>query len=216
MYRLGLALSAILVYATVAQAQTISVPTFVVDPGASINVTVTGTPGHNYALIGSITNSGFSYAGVNLAVGVDVVILAFGVLDSAGQAVVPFRPPFPTRDRYYLQAATSTNPNFIPLAPGNSISLINSELARLQIPIGGIISANGAAAFLSSGVTVTRTGPGVYQIDHPGLLGIPTPVPNVTVIGGATISTLATNANRTVVTLSTDAAFFFTIQAVRR
>src|SRR5262245_54539414 len=72
MYRLGLALSAMLVYATVAQAQTISVPTFVVDPGATINVTVTGTPGQNYALIGSITNSGFTFAGVNLSVGVDV------------------------------------------------------------------------------------------------------------------------------------------------
>lgn len=216
MHRTGLAVALTLTFAAVAHAQNISVPTYIVDPGGILNVTVTGPAGHNFALIGSSANSGFSYAGTSLAVGTDVVILALGVLDAAGQAVVPVRPPFPGRDRYYLQGATSTAGNFIPFTAGNSVTLINAEVARLLMPIGGIISHNGTPAVLSDGVTVTRTGVGVYQIDHPGLIGIPTGIPNVTVIGPATIVSIATQASQTIVTLTTDAGFTFTIQAVRR
>jgi hypothetical protein len=76
-------------------------------------------------LIGSTVGSGFTYGGVPLAVGPDVVILAMGVLDGTGRAVVAFTPPFAgtTLDRYYLQAATSTSTSFLPLqvSPGRIV-----------------------------------------------------------------------------------------------
>jgi hypothetical protein len=216
MHRFGLSVAVLLAYTTVAQAQTITVPAYVIDPGATFAVTVSGPAGQNFAVIGSAFNSGFSYGGVPLAVGNDVAILALGVLDGAGQAVVNVTPPFPGLDRYFIQAATSPVANFIPPTPGNSVSFVNADVARLLMPIGGIVSANGNPAFITGGVTVTKTGVGVYQIDHAGLIGIPTAVPGVTVIGTATIVSIATNANRTTVTLTADAGFFFTIQAVRR
>ena len=79
-------------------------------PGRSSTVTVTGTPGHYFALVGSTTGAGFSYAGVQFAVGPDVVILAMGNLDGSGRAVVNVVPPFvgSSLDRYYIQAVTST------------------------------------------------------------------------------------------------------------
>ncbi len=96
-------------------------------------MTVTGTPGHYFAIVGSTTGAGFSYAGVQFAVGPDVVILAMGNLDGSGRAVVNVVPPFvgSSLDRYYIQAVTSTVPNFVPLqvAPGNVV--VNGDLAGL-------------------------------------------------------------------------------------
>jgi hypothetical protein len=89
----------------------------VVAPGTPVAVTVTGAPGRHFALLGSATNAGFSYGGVALAVGADLVILGQGVLDATGTAVASVTPPFlgSTLDRYYLQAVTSPSPGFLPL-----------------------------------------------------------------------------------------------------
>jgi hypothetical protein len=78
--------SFLLVTAASAQPQ-ISLPTTVVSPGESVTVAVTGTPGEFYAVLGSSVNGGFSYAGVALGVGTDVVILAQSVLGGSGQFV---------------------------------------------------------------------------------------------------------------------------------
>ena len=67
-------------FSRVAAAQTpvISPSATEVAPGQSVAVTLTGAPNANFAVIGSSTNAGFSYDGVALAVGPDVVILVFG------------------------------------------------------------------------------------------------------------------------------------------
>jgi hypothetical protein len=215
MQRSLLAIAGLLACVSVADAQT-SVPTYIVAPGGTINVTVTGTPGQNYAIIASTTNSGFSYGGVPLQVGPDVVILAIGVLDGSGQAVLPVTPPFPTRDRYYVQGVVSASPDFLPPTPLNSVTLVNADAARTFMPIGGIVNANGTPAFVTTNVTVTRTGVGVYQINHTGFFAIPTAIPTITPTGGATVLAISTNSNVTTVTLSADATFFFTIQSIRR
>ncbi len=101
-----------------AQAQPVlTVSTVAVPPGSPVSVTVQGVPGRHFAVIGSATNAGFSYGGVALSVGHDVVILAHGVLNGTGAAVVPIVPPFQgtTLDRYYLQAVTSPSASFVPL-----------------------------------------------------------------------------------------------------
>ena len=100
-----------LVAPVAAQPLAIASSSSVVVPGQAVDVTVTGPPGQHVALIGSSVGSGFSYGGVPLAVGTDVVILGTGVL-AGGQASFRVTPPFrgATLDRYYLQAATSTNP----------------------------------------------------------------------------------------------------------
>lgn len=79
------------------------------EPGQQVTLTVTGTPGHAYAFIGSTVGGGFTHAGTPLAVGPDVVIIATGILPGNGTTSVNFTPPFlhTTIDRYYVQAATS-------------------------------------------------------------------------------------------------------------
>lgn len=66
----------------------------VVPAGERVTVTVTGTPGEFYAVLGSGVNAGFSYAGVALAVGNDVVILAQGVIGASGEVSIDITPPF--------------------------------------------------------------------------------------------------------------------------
>lgn len=108
----------------------LAVPTTVATPGVAVNVTITGTPGQNYALLGSTTGGGFAYAGVALRVGPDVAILSVGVIPPGGQVVVPVTPPFATTtlDRYYLQAATSASPVFTPLQASIGVVLRNADL----------------------------------------------------------------------------------------
>jgi trimeric autotransporter adhesin len=113
--------AALIVVATaqaVAAQTTLTVtPDDVVTPGNSIIATVTGPPGHLFAVLGSAVDAGTSYGGVALGVGSDALILAHGVLDASGQAAVTVTPPFrgSVLDRYYLQAATSPSASFVPL-----------------------------------------------------------------------------------------------------
>ena len=68
--------------------------TSVVTPGQGVTVTVTGAQGDYFALIGSAVNGGFSFAGVPLGVGSDLVILGQGQLDGTGVASMVIVPPF--------------------------------------------------------------------------------------------------------------------------
>ncbi len=94
-------------------------------PGSAVTATITGEPGQHYALLGSTMGAGYVYAGAPLALGADVVVVASGVLDGTGTAVVSGVPPFlfTTLDRYYLQAVTSASPAFDPLlaSPGRIV-----------------------------------------------------------------------------------------------
>lgn len=213
--RAALAAAFLVVHAT-AYAQTLSPSNNVVPTGGSTNVTAAATAGQQYAIIGSSTNSGFSYAGVNLAVGTDVQILAVGVLDGAGQAVVPVTPPFPARDRFYVQAVFSSD-GFASITPSNGVVLINYQDASLTMPIGGLVSSTGVLLSGTPGVTVARTGVGAYTITHTGFFPINGAVPTVTpIIGNPTTSSLATTLNTTSVTFSADVTFYFVIQPIRR
>jgi hypothetical protein len=214
MRRFALAVAAIVFTASAAAAQpTITASPIVANPGVAVTLTVTGTAGQSFAVIGSTTWSGFSYAGVALSVGSDVAILGTGVLNGSGQGTVSFTPPFPARDRYYVQAVTSTN-GFATIVASARLTLLNNQEARLAMPIGGLIRADGTTAFLSPGVTVTKAG-SVYTIDHPGQFDF-VPVPIVSVTGNTTITSIATTAAQTVVTLSADGGIAFTVQSIRR
>ena len=61
----------------------ISLSTTVVLPGERVVVRVTGDPGEFFAVIGSSVNGGFSYAGVPLGVGNDLVISRKGCSGAA-------------------------------------------------------------------------------------------------------------------------------------
>ncbi len=126
-----------LVVAAHAAAQPVlSVSSAVVAPGSPVSVTVQGTPGRAFAVIGSTIGAGFSYGGVALRVGADVAVLATGTLDQNGRATVQTTPPFlgTSLDRYYLQAATSTSPAFVPLEASNGVVLVTADLA---VPLTG-------------------------------------------------------------------------------
>jgi hypothetical protein len=115
-----------------AAAQTsLTVTPTVVAPGSNVNARVTGPAGQHFAIIGSAVNAGFSYGGVALAVGSDVVILAQGVLDGTGQASLGLVPPFngTTLDRYYLQAVTSPSSSFVPLSASPGVVVRNSDVS---------------------------------------------------------------------------------------
>jgi len=122
-----------------AQAPAIVPGTENVAPGASVAVTITGTPGQFFAIIGSSTNAGINFGGVALSVGADVALLAQGVLDGAGSAVVSITPPFrgTTLDRYYIQGATSPSNTFLPVAVTSGRVLRNLDLVSgLSGPVG--------------------------------------------------------------------------------
>ena len=109
---------------------TLTLSADVVAPGQSLTATIAGPPGQHFALIGSSVDSGMSYGGIGLGVGADFVILAQGALDGTGMATVAVRPPFrgTVLDRYYLQAATSPSPSFLPLAVSSPRVVRNGEL----------------------------------------------------------------------------------------
>jgi hypothetical protein len=122
----------------------------VTSPGERVTVTVTGSPGEYYAVLGSTVNEGFSYAGVALGLGRDLVVLAQGVLNGSGQAQALVQPPFggTVLDRYYLQAVTSITPDFVPLRASSSRAVRNGDVV-LGLPgtIGpaGPVGPQGAA-----------------------------------------------------------------------
>ena len=108
----------------------LSVSATVVTPGQGVTVTITGTPGQFYALIGSSVGAGLSYAGVPLGVGADFALLQQGVLNFNGQATANVVPPFygTTLDRYYLQAVSSPVPSFVPPSPSVGVVVRNGDL----------------------------------------------------------------------------------------
>jgi hypothetical protein len=81
----------------------------VVTPGTPVTATIDGEPDQYLALLGSSVGAGLAHAGVSLSVGADFAILAYGVVDRSGQAVVGVVPPFffSVLDRYYIRTATS-------------------------------------------------------------------------------------------------------------
>ena len=113
-----------------AQAPILRAASTTIYPGQSVVVQLIGAPFANFALIGSSTNAGFSYAGVALAVGTDVVVLTTGVLDATGVANIVVTPPFrgTTLDCYYLQGATAPSASFAGLVASNGLVLRNADL----------------------------------------------------------------------------------------
>jgi hypothetical protein len=197
------------------EAQSISVPSTIVTPGSSVVATVTGAPNTNYAVIGSVTNQGFSFAGTPLAVGPDVAILAVGVLGGTGTATVTLTPPFPGHSQYFVQLVTSTSASFVPVFPRESLALMSSDLARVVLPAGGVVHANGSTAQLSPGVVVTRDGVGIYRIAYTSLFAtniVPTFVP----VGDRFIRSMTFGAVFATVEFDDDCDFYFTLTPVRR
>ena len=174
-------------------------------PGNAVTATVTGVPGQLYAVIGSTVGSGLAFGGVNLAVGPDAVLLSTGSLNGAGTATVSVTPPFrgTTLDRYYLQAATSSVATFVPLAVSTSVVIRNADVVPL--PVSAIVNPTGTLQFGSQGVTTSRTGPGVYRINYPGLVAPPF-VPLIMPIAARILSHYY-SATGIDLTLDTDAFF---------
>jgi len=109
---------------------TLTVDRDVVTPGTPVVATIVGEPGEYFALIGSGVGAGATHAGISLAVGTNFALLAQGVLDGTGQAVVNVVPAFllTTLDRYYIQAATSPSPDFSSLQVTPGRVLRNGDL----------------------------------------------------------------------------------------
>lgn len=171
---LGCAICALAVMTTVAAAQpTISASTDVVTPGQAVNVTITGTPGQNFAVVGSTVGAGLSYAGVAFSVGsADLTVIAVGVLSGAGTAVVPVVPPFlgSTIDRYYVQGATSSSPAFVPVAVTSGLILRNRDSlapAKPQRYFGGVVANIDEANILAGGFTLCHSS--LYSASGAGL-----------------------------------------------
>lgn len=122
-----------------AQPIEIAVSADIVAPGVSIQATVTGPPGQLFAVAGSTTGAGFTYGGVGLPVGPDVVVLHVGTLDAGGRGVVNVTPPFvgTQLDRYYLMAVWGTNSSFLPPTPSRSVVIRNGDL------VGGVTGPPG-------------------------------------------------------------------------
>ena len=112
-----------------AQPTLVATPMNVV-PGAAVTVTVAGTPGHHYAVVGSAVGAGLTFGGVRLKVGLDASILARGVINGTGTVTVSVTPPFllTTLDRYYLQVVTSPSVSLLPVQGSNGVVLRNNDL----------------------------------------------------------------------------------------
>ena len=124
-------------------------------PGATVSVMISGVPGQHFALLGSSTKAGMTYAGVSLSVGADFAILALGVLDGTGQTVVGVTPPFllTSLDRYYLQAVTSPSGSFLTIQVSASRVLRNADL------VGSLVGAAGPAGPMGPVGPAGPTGP---------------------------------------------------------
>lgn len=208
---------AVLVTASLASAQSsMALSTLSLSPGESVTVTVNGPAGAQFAVIGSAVGSGFSYAGVNLAVGTDVTILGTGAVPGGGSATVVVTPAFTTRDRYFLQAVTSTD-GFATITPTNGTPVMLRDSLRIFQAVGGGVNANGAGFALSPGVTVNRTGTGTYVVSFGGLFtGGTNQIPTVTPFCGAAPTGITSNNAQFTVTFAADCGFFFTATPVRR
>ncbi len=172
--KLGLGIFGVAVMATAAAAQpTISASTDVVTPGQAVSVTITGTPGQHFAVVGSAVGAGLSYAGVAFNVGAaDLAVIAVGVLNGSGSAVVGVVPPFSgsSIDRYYVQGATSPSPSFVPVAVSASLILRNRDALpaqKAQRYFGGIVSNLDEANILAGGFTLCHTS--LYNVTGSGL-----------------------------------------------
>ena len=145
---------------------TISSSSIAVTPGDTVTLTVTGTAGQNFAIIGSTVGSGFSYGGSALAVGPDVIIIAQGVIGGPGTVAIGFTPPFTgtALDRYYLQAVTSASPAFVPLTPSAGLILRNSDAIPPALMASN--SASNAATTLVAGDNFVLTSP-TFTTDRP-------------------------------------------------
>ena len=130
----------------------------VASPGQSVTVTVTGIPGEHFGVIGSALNGGFSYGGVALGVGPDLVILGQGRLDGTGTATVEVVPPFnaTTLDRYYVQAVTSPSATFVPPQPSPARVVRNGDLV---LGLAGSIGPPGPAGPQGPAGATGPTGP---------------------------------------------------------
>ncbi len=150
---------------------TLTTPATTVAPGAPVTVTITGTPGQQYALLGSSVGAGMAYAGVNLGVGADFAILSMGAIGGTGSVSVNVTPPFvgTTLDRYYLQAVTSVSAAFVPLSASGSLVLRNNDLLAGAI---GAPGPQGPAGPTGPGGPAGATGATGAQ----GLQGIPGPI----------------------------------------
>ncbi len=137
-------------------------------------------------------------------------------LDGTGKAVVPVTPPFPSRDRYYVQALTSASPSFVPFSVSPGLTLVNTEVTRLLLAVGGGVNPNGAGFALSPGVTATRTGVGTYQVTFAGQFSGVNVIPAITPFCGQLIAGLTANNGGFTVTFPTDCGFFFTATPIRR
>jgi len=198
-----------------AQAPTLAASTLAPTPGTSVTLTVTGAPGAAFAVVGSTAGSGFSYAGVALAVGPDLRILAAGTLDGAGRASVPFAPPFVGTSpvRYYLQAVTSPTPAFATIQASPSVVLRNGDV--VAPPPGIIVNPNGTTQYASPGMAVTRLGPGTYRITMaPGVVTAPV-IPMVQVIGPARVLSQFSTLTQVDLVLEADSYFHLLMHQVR-
>ena len=205
----------VLASAGAAAAQTATASTNVVGAGGSTNLVLAGTPGQQYAVIASANNAGFSYAGVALAVGTDVQILAVGVLDGSGAATVPVTPPFPASDRFYYQAVFTSN-GFGSITASNGVVLINAQEARIFMAVGGGVQANGTGFALSPGVSVTRNSPGSYTVGFANQFTGVNVIPTITPFCGLAPSGVSANNGGFTVTFASDCGFFFTATPIRR
>ncbi|MEZ5289737.1 MAG: hypothetical protein R2745_01500 [Vicinamibacterales bacterium] len=172
--KLPLMTCALALTATIAAAQpTISASDTVVTPGQAVNVTITGTPGQNFALLGSSVGAGFSYGGVAFSVGAaDLALISVGVLNGSGTAVVAVVPPFlgSTLDRYYVQAATSPSAAFVPLTASNGVILRNRDSLPPATPqryFGGVVTNLNEANILAGGFTLCHSS--LYNTSGAGL-----------------------------------------------
>jgi len=125
-------LASCLVAASASAQPQVSLSSTVVAPGESVAITITGTPGAFYAILGSSVDDGESFAREHLKVGRDVAILATGTLDGAGEARLNVKPPFlgTVLDRFYVQAATSFSSKFDTLESSASAIVRNGDLVK--------------------------------------------------------------------------------------
>jgi hypothetical protein len=151
----------------------VSLSQTVVTPGETIAVSIAGAPGASFALIGSTTDNGGSFAHESLKLERDAAVLTTGILDGAGQATVNVKPPFlgSVLDRFYFQAVTSFSPKFLTVESSTSAVVRNGDLVKgLEGPPGPIGPTGATGATGEKGAT-GATGPAGERGPSDGFLG---------------------------------------------